>query len=202
MDPYFSFSNILAWAEGIWGILTLLFWSITYILIVAAGFLSRKERKLSMPYIAGALNAAWEIAATIYTHGNPGFIIWFIIDLFILFWGFFFSPSVKKKIIYCASILLSTCILLFAFEKFTPAFLFTVYLIDVIMAFEFLVKRTKLSSKFKITIAVTKLLGDLFAGLTFSYMYDFIIVFATVSFVCNCIYLIACIKEYFKPRNA
>lgn len=202
MDAYFSFSNILAWAEGIWGILTLLFWSITYILIVAAGFLSRKERKLSMPYIAGALNAAWEIAATIYTHGNPGFIIWFIIDVFIIFWGFFFSPSVKKKIIYCASILLSTCILLFAFEKFTPAFLFTVYLIDVIMAFEFLVKRTKLSSKFKITIAVTKLLGDLFAGLTFSYMYDFIIVFATVSFVCNCIYLIACMKEYFKPRNA
>lgn len=202
MDAYFSFSNILAWAEGIWGILTLLFWSITYILIVAAGFLSRKEKKLSMPYIAGALNAAWEIAATIYTHGNPGFIIWFIIDVFILFWGFFFSPSVKQRIIYCASILLSTCILLFAFEKFTPAFLFTVYLIDVIMAFEFLVKRTKLSSKFKITIAVTKLLGDLFAGLTFSYMYDFIIVFATVSFVCNCIYLIACIKEYFKPRNA
>lgn len=202
MDAYFSFSNILAWTEGIWGILTLLFWSIAYILIVVAGFFSRKERKVSMPYIAGALNAAWEIAATIYTHGNPGFIIWFIIDVFILFWGFFFSPSVKKKIIYCASILLSTCILLFAFEKFTPAFLFTVYLIDVIMAFEFLVKRTKLSSKFKITIAVTKLLGDLFAGLTFSYMYDFIIVFATVSFVCNCIYLIACIKEYFKPRNA
>ena len=104
MDAYFSFSNILAWAEGIWGILTLLFWSITYILIVAAGFLSRKERKLSMPYIAGALNAAWEIAAIIYTHGNPGFIIWFIIDVFILFWGFSFSPSVKKKIIYCASI--------------------------------------------------------------------------------------------------
>jgi len=202
MDVYFSFSNILSWAEGVWGILTLLFWSIAYILIVIAGFFSRKVRKVSMPYIASVLNAAWEIAATIYTHGNPGFIIWFIIDVFILFWGFIFSPSVKKKIIYCASVLLSTCILLVAFEKSTTAFLFTVYLIDVIMAFEFLVKRTKLSSKFKIAIAVTKLLGDLFAGLTFSYMYDFVIVFATVSFVCNCIYLIACIKEYFKPRNA
>lgn len=201
MNPYFSFSNILAWAEGVWGVLTVLFWSTTYIFIVIAGFLGRKKRMVSIPYIAGVLNAAWEVAATIYTEGNPGFIIWFFVDIFIIFWGFHFLPSIKKKIIYVASIVLMTIVLLFSFEHYNPAFLFTVYLIDVIMAVEFIVKCNSLSNHFKVTIAITKLLGDLFAGLTFSNTYSFVLIFAITSFVCNCIYLILCLRDRLKPKS-
>ncbi|MBQ3561710.1 MAG: hypothetical protein IJA06_07860 [Oscillospiraceae bacterium] len=201
MSSYFAFSNILAWAEGIWGILTVIFWSCTYIFIVVAGFLGRKERKVSMPYIAGVLNAAWEIAATIYTEGNPGFIIWFFIDIFIIFWGLYFLSSLKKKILYCGSIVLMTIIFLFFFKQYESAFLFTVYLIDVVMAIEFIVSYNNLSKYFKVTIAVTKLLGDLFAGLTFSYAYTFVIFFAIISFICNCVYLFLCTRTRFKQKK-
>ena len=147
-----------------------------------------------MPYIAGVLNAAWEIAATIYTEGNPGFIIWFIVDLIIIFWGLSFLPSAKKRLLYCFSIVSFTGLHLYCFAHYRPAFLFTVYLIDSIMAFEFICKRTSLSSKFQIPIAVAKLLGDLFAGLTFLNEYWFVFWFAAISFICNLVYLILCIK--------
>jgi len=200
MNVYFSFSDILMWAEGIWGILTVLFWAITYILIVLAGILSKKEKQVSMPYVAGVLNVAWEIAATIHTKGNPCFIVWFGIDVLIVVYGIFFLSSIKKKIFYCTSILLMTVLLLYSFRQYTAAFIFTVYLIDVIMAVNFVLKRKVLSKKFKVTIAATKLIGDIFAGLAFSHKYGFVKWFAIISFICNFVYLIQCIKEstYFK----
>ncbi len=202
MNPHFAFSNISAWAEGVWGILTVLLWSCTYILIAVAGFLGRKGRNVSMPYIAGVLNAAWEIAATIYTKGNPGFILWFFIDVFIIFWGIYFLPSVKKKVLYVGSIALMTVIFSSSFMRYEPTFLFTVYLIDAVMAVEFIVARNSLSKHFKVTIAVTKLLGDLFAGLTFHHAYSFVVVFATISFIGNCIYLFLCIRTRVKQKSA
>jgi len=201
LDSYFSFSNILAWSEGIWGVLTLLFWSVTYILIVIAGFRSRKEKKVSMPYVAGVLNVAWEIAGTVYTRGNPGFIIWFLIDILIVFWGFLFLSSIWKKIVFLVAILPVTALFLYSFKHFDAAFLFSVYLIDVIMEIDFLVNRKQLSKKFMIPIASTKLLGDLFAGLTFGHIYSFVWIFALLSFICNTIYLIQCIAEHSRAKN-
>lgn len=202
MNFNFSFSNILLWTDGIWGLLTVLFWSITYVFIAIAGFYSKKEKKVSMPYVAGVLNAAWEVAAIIHTGGNPGFIVWFIIDVFIMFWGFCFLTSAKKKILYSVSIFLSTIILLLSFEHLhAVAFLFTVYLIDVIMAVEFILCRKKLSRKFNIAIAAAKLLGDLSAGLTFGYVHDCIIAFSIISFICNFIYLFQCIEDCCKERK-
>lgn len=195
MNSYFAISNILRWAGGIFGILTVFFWSITYILIVIAGFYSKKERKVSMPYVSGVLNIGWEVAAIIFTEGNPGFIVWFVIDLFIFFWGVSFLQTAKRKLLYCISIILTTTLILLSFRLAAPAFLFTVYLIDVIMGMEYLIKRTKLAKRFKASIAVTRLLGDLFAGLTFYATYDFVVIFAIVCFVCNCTYLIKCIRE-------
>lgn len=196
MDSYFSLNNILSWSGGLWGILTVLFWSATYILISIAGFLDKQEKKVSMPYVSSVLNAGWEIAAIIFTRGNPGFIIWFLLDIFILHHGFSRASTVLNKLLYCASILFATGMLLFSFEKYdTVAFLFTVYLIDVIMGIEFIIKRAALSNKLKISIALTKLLGDLFAGLTFCCEYYFVVLFAIFSLICNCVYLVKCIKE-------
>lgn len=187
--------NLLLWTDGLWGLLTVIFWSITYILIVIAGFLSQREEKVSMPYVAGVLNVAWEVAAMIYTKGNPGFIAWFFIDIFIVLWGVLFLPSAKKRILYGVSILVMIVLYLLSFNLFSPAFLFTVYLIDIIMEVEFIFKRARLSKKFKISIAVAKLLGDVFAGLTFGHLSVYIIIAALISFICNAVYLIMCIKE-------
>ena len=65
MNSYFAISNILRWAGGIFGILTVLFWSITYIFIVIAGFYSKKERKVSMPYVSGVLNIRCGVAVIV-----------------------------------------------------------------------------------------------------------------------------------------
>lgn len=190
----FSFNNILEWFGGIWGLATVIFWSATYVFIVIAGFLSQKEKKVSMPYVSGVLNVAWEIAAICYTEGNPGFILWLAIDFFIVCFGFIFLPH-TKKILYCISIAFSVAVFLFCFTKFTDGFLFTVYLIDAIMEIDYLINYKRLSQKFMLAIATTKLLGDFSAGLTFGHLHSFIWFFAAISFACNLAYLIKCVKN-------
>ena len=46
-------------------ILYVAFWTLTYIFIILAGYGSRHIKMVSMPYIAGIMNLAWEICAVI-----------------------------------------------------------------------------------------------------------------------------------------
>ncbi len=174
--------------------LTVGFWSITYLLIVFAGYRSRKIKRVSMPYIAGILNFAWEICAMYRISGFWGYILWFAIDLAIVCFGFYFLDSKSKRISYLIAIIVSTIGLFIVFDKFTDGFAYSVYIIDLLMAICFLVERKKLSPVLQITIAITRLFGDFFAGFVFRYL-TFTVVIAVVVFVCNCVYLCLCIKE-------
>lgn len=53
------------------------FWTLTYILIIVASYKSRHIRMVSMPYIAGILNLAWESCALITTPAFWGYYPWF-----------------------------------------------------------------------------------------------------------------------------
>lgn len=175
-------------------ILTVIFWTITYLFIVYAGFRSHSIKRVSMPYIAGILNIAWEICALYWISGFWGYILWLAIDLFIVYFGIRFLDSKIKKIAYIASIVFCTIGLFIIFNKFENGFVYSVYIIDLIMAICYLVERKRMSPMLKIPIAITKLLGDFFAGFVFKY-YTFTVVIAVLVFVCNLVYLCLCINE-------
>ncbi len=77
------------------------FWSVTYVLIICAGFKSRHISMVSMPYVAGVMNFAWETIALFFESkgGNWGHIFWFGLDLMIVYFSFKFLKSdyVKTK---------------------------------------------------------------------------------------------------------
>jgi len=175
-------------------ILQFIFWSVTYVLIIIAGYLSDGEKKVSMPYSAGVLNFAWEICALYNSGGLWGHAVWLGLDIVIVFWGFRFLKTNKVRFIYAASIAVFTSILFYIFTL-SNGMLISVFIIDLIMAVSFLVDRVKLSPKLKVPIAFTKLLGDMFAGLHYAPYCAFVGILAGIILICNLYYLYLCIKE-------
>lgn len=169
-------------------------WSITYVLIIVAAILSRKEEKVSMPFVAGVLNFSWEICAVLHSRGLWGHVIWLSLDIAIVLSSFLFIQSRRNKIMYVVAILLSTVLFRFAFTL-QHGMLFSSFIIGLIMAVWYLIDRKKLSSKLKVPIAFTKLLGDLFAGIYYAPESVFIGVLAVLAFYCNIAYLYLCIEE-------
>lgn len=175
-------------------ILTVIFWSIAYLMIVYSGFRSIKIKKVSMPYIAGVANIAWEICALYWISGFWGYMLWLGIDIVIVCFGFLFLNSKVKKICYLVSILLCTLIFFLILHNSNKAFIYTVFIIDLLMAILYLIEYKKLSPVLKIPIAIAKLLGDFFAGFVFE-QYTLTVVISSIVFVFNSIYLYLCIKE-------
>jgi len=175
-------------------ILQILLWSITYVLIIVAGFLSSDFKKVSMPYVAGVLNFAWEFCALWNSKGFWGHILWLSLDLFIVFFGYRYAACAKSKLIYTLSLIASTVLLLAVFTL-PNGTLISVFAIDLIMAIWFIVDQKRLSPKLMIPIAATKLLGDLFAGIYYANMSDFVLVAAIIVFICNLFYLCMCMES-------
>lgn len=177
--------------------LQIVFWSVTYILIIIAGWRSRNENLISMPYAAGILNFGWELCALQYSQGFWGHILWLGLDAAIYAIGFFFLQSRRHKAIYIILTYLVTAGLWFLFDRYN-GMLTTVFIIDLIMAVVFLVERKRLSSELKISIAVCKLLGDLFAGIYYGQESRAVAMIASAVFFCNAIYLWMVGREYYK----
>lgn len=173
-----------------------LFWSITYVLIIIAGFKSQKIKMVSMPYIAGVLNFAWEVIALYLTRGSNWIhVSWFILDLFIVFIGYRFLVERKRKVIYLTAILIFVILLKYIFNL-NNGMLISVFVIDLIMAIVYLVQIKQMSPYLKIPVAATKLIGDLFAGLFYFKELKLVAVIAVIVFLCNLVYLVLCIIEY------
>ena len=175
-------------------ILQIVFWSVTYILIIIASFQSRYIKKVSMPYIAGVLNFSWEFCALIGSCGFWGHILWFGLDCIIVWFGFCYSRSLKTRLLYFISISVMSFVLFFTFQ-IRNGQLISSFVIDLIMAICFVVKAKELSPKLKISIASTKLLGDVFAGIHYSNESFIVAVITVIVFVCNLFYLCYCLEE-------
>ncbi len=177
-------------------LLTVVFWAITYLLIVYAGFRSRSLKQVSMPYTAGVLNFAWELCAVIDKSGYWAYVLWLVIDIAIVCIGFFCLKSAINKVAYGSALLFCTVGLLFAFNL-TNGFVYTVYAIDLLMAICFLVERKRLSPVLKLPIAITRLLGDFFAGFVFC-RYPLVTATAVIVLVLNVVYVCLCIREKYR----
>lgn len=187
-----------------------MFWTITYVLIICSGFRSQKIVMVSMPYIAGVLNFAWETIALIFISksNNLWHILWFTLDLMIVYISYKFLEFDRQRKKYIFSIIAITVILYFIF-KIKGGMLYSVFAIDLIMAICFILWRKNMSPHLKIPIATTKLLGDLFAGILCVKETKFVLIVAIAVFICNVSYLIFCVieykttdkKEYYKLKN-
>lgn len=176
------------------------FWTLTYVLIIIASYKSRRISMVSMPYIAGILNLAWESCALISTPTFWGYYPWIVLDVIIAYIGYRFLSSKKDKYKYTITIILSTIFLHLLTLLWESTLIISVYAIDLIMAILYILQLRSISPKLRITIAITRLLGDLFAAVEvlqspLKELYPLVI----IVFILNCIYLVMTILE--RSRN-
>jgi len=175
-------------------IVQIICWSITYVLIIIAGIMGFRDKKVSMPYVAGILNFSWEICAFWGSGGFWGHSLWLFLDVGIVILSVRCIKENKGKLLYAVAVLVSFVVLKFVFSM-QSGMLFSVFVIDLIMAVFFLIEREKLSGRIKIPIAFMKLLGDIFAGVYYAPQSKFVAVLALLVFFCNTSYLYLCIGE-------
>lgn len=179
--------------------LQIIFWSITYLLVIIAGIKGWGSKRISIPYLAVTLNLSWEICAIVVSGGYWGHIAWLGLDCIILFLGFSFLEKKSQKVRFLMKIVVFT-IVLSAFFIPVNGMLLSSFAIDLIMAISFFINRKGLSPILKIPIAVTKLLGDVFAWIYYGPNNAIIMVIGIIVFMFNVYYLFYCIDE--KLRNS
>ena len=178
------------------------FWTLTYALIIIAGYNSRRIGMVSMPYIAGILNLVWETCAVISNPTFWGYYPWIVLDLIIAYIGYRFLPSKKDKCKYIIVIIMSTVFLYFLTVLWDSTLIISVYAIDFVMAILYIFQYRSISPKLRITIAITRLLGDLFAAVEvlqspLKALYPLVI----IVFIINCIYLVMTILEKTRDQS-
>jgi len=174
--------------------LQVVLWSTTYVLIIVAGFQSFQIKKVSMPYMALLLNFTWEFCALLVSKGFWGHIAWFTLDFMILVFAFLYMRSNKAKALLAIAIPIGIVLLRFVFTL-PFGMLYSSFVIDLLMAINFIIDHKKLSPKLKVPIAVAKLLGDACAGMQYAGDSWLIVVIACVVFICNVYYLYLCEEE-------
>ena len=167
-------------------------WLITYLLIIINIFKNKSTKSISIPYLAVILNFAWEFNALNQSKGLLGHILWFLLDLTIVIYGFY-TLSTRNKIAF--TLLLISFILVFVnIFKLNEGNLISSFIIDIIMAFMFLIRFNNISRNLRISIALTKLLGDLFAWQF--YKFNIIVnIIGIIVLLINLIYLFKCINS-------
>lgn len=177
-------------------LLTIIFWSTTYLLIIYHGYRSWQQKPLLMPLLSCCLNFGWEIIALVQSRGFWGFIIWMLLDIAIVIMNVHHINTGKMKMAYLISILLSilSCWFFFRFPNIDGKFI-SVYAIDLIMAIEYLAVIKQISPHGKMPVAITKLLGDFFAWICNIHYMKFIAVTGFAVLLLNLLYLYLCIKE-------
>lgn len=175
-------------------VVQILMWSVTYVLVIVSGIQNREEKKVAMPYFAGILNFAWEACALQQYQGFWGHIFWLGLDMGIVYFGFSYLPSLKCKALYAGAIYVAILALSYLFAL-PNGMLISVFVIDLILALNYLTARKKLSDKQKLPIAVTKLLGDLFAGIYYAPKLPAVAVMTILVLICNLLYVYLCYQE-------
>lgn len=172
-----------------------LIWSFAYVLIIIAGWRSREQKLVSMPYVAGVLNIGWELCALQQSQGAWGHVLWLGLNSIIYTIGFFSLKNRKQKAMYVAMTYFATLGHWFLFSRF-GAMLVTSYIADLVMTSMFLLHRKRLSPVLKVPIAFFKLLGSAVGAIYYAPMSPVVAVLTSIVFVCNVVYLTLCCREH------
>ena len=175
--------------------LLVIFWSLAYLLIIAAGWKSRELRLVSIPHGAVLLNFAWEACALQFFGGLWSHCLWFGLDVVIFTIGFLFLKS-RKHCIFYAAVHLSVFFLLWYVFTLPQGIPLSAFIIDLLMAMLFLLERRRLSPILQVPIAICKLLGDACAGIFYGKDSGIVAAIAIAVFLCNGWYLWLCCKKH------
>lgn len=173
----------------------IIFWSLAYACMVIYSFIYRKEKKPFMPLIAGALNFGWKIHALITSGGNWGHIAWLTLDCFILVYNLYILGDFKKRLSYAAAV--AACIIglygAFSITSF-DGMLISSFVIDIIMAVEYVCTIKHISPRGRTIIGVFRLIGDLFAWLVNKGFSVIVFVIGAIVLLINLLYVAYCFE--------
>ena len=181
------------------------FWTVAYAFIALVGIVNKDDQRLAMPAFSLFANFAWEVASVLemqppyFDQGGSLRIAWFVFDIFILIAVYRKNkelPNFKNKVLQWG---IPWIVLAFVFytgfqthDLFMPI---SSFVIDIEMAILFWCRRKKLDPSLRLYIGITKLLGDVLAGVFCGNIHYSIIVMAFGSFVFNVLYIIYAVKE-------
>ena len=176
------------------------FWSLTYLLIIFNSIKYRTEKMVYMPLIAGALNFGWEINAIIESSGYWGHIIWLALDVVILTYNLYILKNNVQRIIYFAIIVLCIFMLygVFSIRAF-DGMLLSSFIIDIIMAIEYVAAVKRISPHTRTLIGLFRLLGDGFAWIANMRLSKAVLMIGIAVLVINMIYLCCCLEFQNSP---
>lgn len=185
---------------NIFDITQIVFWSVTYVLMIGYGVKYRYEGKPFIPLLPGCLNLAWEINAGL-EGWLLGSILWLVLDLVIFIQNMKILKNNRKRILYICALIAVTGILYFVFRiPEADGKLYSVFIIDIIMAVFFIVKVNYLSQHGRIAIACTKLIGDLFAWIVYSKDSTAVSIIGLLVLLLNIMYLAVCLEKQSKTK--
>ena len=172
-------------------------WSLAYVLVIKGGK-DASPRMPCMPLVAGCLNFCWEVNALIFSGGMWGHILWLTLDAVILFQNMRYLHSrfrLRGVFIYSIAMILMGLLLavLFRIPEWN-GMLYTAFADDLIMAAEFLIAAKKIAPNCKVSIAVCKLFGDLFAWLFYCKNSMYVAIIGTIVLALNLFYLCWCLE--------
>ena len=186
--------------------LLVIFWALTYISIVFCSIKFRQERAFFMPLIAGALNFSWEIHALITSGGYWGHIVWLALDCIILAYNIYCLSQPKKQLLYSSFVIICTGILYGIFSITTmDGMLISSFVIDIIMAVEYVLVIKHISSRGRLLIGVLRLLGDMFAWLCNMHHSSAVLFIGILVLITNLFYCSYCLElkseKYFSKQR-
>lgn len=184
----------------VWDYLQVIFWSFTYVLIIINGFRSwrAKDYRLQMPLLAGVMNLSWEINAMIFAAGFGGHVLWLVLDIVIYIQNLIRLLRQKRHryvCIYVTCLLIITAALCWIFLTWSTGMLFSSFVIDGMMAVNFMLVQEKISDFGKMPIAITKFMGDTFAWLSYFRASAFVGITGCIVFFINLFYLALCLER-------
>ena len=177
-------------------------WSVSYLLIVLCSIKYHKDKSIYMPLIAGAMNFGWEIHALITSKGYWVHIVWLLLDVLIISYNIYALQGWKKRALYSAFTGLCIIALYYVFRApLINGMLISSFVIDIIMAVEYLVFIKKLSVKDRTLIGCFRLLGDLFAWIGNKDYSAFVSVAGLIVLVVNFTYAFLSLEMYYKENK-
>ena len=176
-------------------ILTVLFWALAYIFSIYAKIQDDKQKYVAFPFISGALNITWEIVSVIHSRGFWGHCIWLVLDVVIVSMNLVFLQTSKRRFAYICFLLFCLIMLTVFFESDSfNGMLISSFIIDLIMAGEYVFMIKKLPSYFRLEVGVFRTLGDLFAWLSNLRQSMLVSIIGILILLINLFYVCYCIE--------
>ena len=105
------------------------------------------------------------------------------------------------RIWYIAAAAVFALLLRFVFTRFDSGMLISVFIIDLVMAIDFVVEAKRISPSGQLPIAITKLAGDLFAWLSYMHESKAVAIMGAAVLIINTFYLALCLEKGGKSRS-